>query len=176
MLIHPGDFGAAAFLGLRLRALDQAITAQSKTLLSVLGVETPHPGVATLQFIAVHEPATVTDVIVGTGLSRQLVLQRLNLLEGAGLIESAPDNADRRVRRIRLTAKGRAHARKLAEALPVIEAVFQELDEEIGIALSDALISARKALDRRGLDARAVNFSAVRNTIRRTNRRSKASA
>ena len=60
----------------------------------------------------------------------------LKPLEAAGLISSAPDSADRRVRLVTLTPAGRM---KIAEALPLWKRAQMSMTERIGPEIAQAL-------------------------------------
>ena len=62
-------------------------------------------------------------------LDRASLRYRLAPLDRAGLVELVADPRDKRSRRIRLTARGEA---KLAEALPLWQAVQDRIDAQIG--------------------------------------------
>lgn len=151
MPIDPSNPAYAAFLGLRLRAVDHVIGVQGKELLSRFDVHAPHLCVSIIRLIALRQSVTVSEISNALGLSRQLVLQRLKLLEAGDFITSQTDAHDRRSRLIRLSRAGKAESRKIEALLTGIEAAFQELNEELGVDLSITLHAAEKALRRRGL-------------------------
>lgn len=147
----PADSNTAAFLGLRLRALDQVVSAQGRELLNAFGAQTPNVCVSVLHFVGLNQPVTVTEIVTVLSISRQVVLQRLKLLEAQGLIESTVDENDRRSRLIRLTRAGEKEERLLRDVLVKIDAAFEDLHEELGANLSALLNAAAHHLRKRSL-------------------------
>ena len=81
MPTDPGEPDHAAFLGLRLRVLESLISAQGKDLLSNAEIDVSNSCVSVMCLIASRGQTTVSEITASLGLSRQLVLQRLALLE-----------------------------------------------------------------------------------------------
>lgn len=145
-----------AFLGLRLRSLDQIISAQGRHLLELYDVRTPHVCVSMLRFIALYEPTTVTELSEKLSLSRQLVLQRLASLEGAGLAASKENKLDRRSRLISLTPAGQKEDHVIRELLIKIERAFEQLEQELKTDLSSIMLKAHDLLLERNLSDRVL--------------------
>ncbi|MDQ7260954.1 MarR family winged helix-turn-helix transcriptional regulator [Paracoccus sp. PS-1] len=76
------------------------------------------------------EPPTLGSVAALLGMDRTTLTANLKPLERRRLVETAPDPADRRARRLRLTPAGRA---VLRGAVPI----WRHLHAEIETALSD---------------------------------------
>ncbi len=76
------------------------------------------------------EPPTLGSVAALLAMDRTTLTANLKPLERRGLVETAPDPADRRARRLRLTPAGRA---VLGGAVPI----WRQLHAEIEAALSD---------------------------------------
>ncbi|MBX3248559.1 MAG: winged helix-turn-helix transcriptional regulator [Myxococcales bacterium] len=72
------------------------------------------------------EPPRVSDAAAFLAMDRTTLTANLKPLERAGYVAVVPDEADRRSRRLVLTAAGRA---VLARALPIWRAVHDEVDE-----------------------------------------------
>jgi DNA-binding MarR family transcriptional regulator len=70
------------------------------------------------------------------GQERTTLTRNLRPLEAAGWVETKPDAKDARVRRVRLTAKGRA---LLCAAIPVWRAAQRDSNARLGEAGWDAL-------------------------------------
>jgi DNA-binding MarR family transcriptional regulator len=68
---------------------------------------------------------TVADVGRVVGTTRQSANELITGMEAAGLVERRPNPKDRRTQQVHLTATG---ARKLAEAVPAIRKVEDELE------------------------------------------------
>lgn len=87
-------------------------------------------GLTNGQFSLLHalnrpEPPRLTDLAPFLAMDRTTLTAALKVLEREGLATSAPDPADRRNRRLRLTDAG--HAR-LARAMPLWQAAHDALD------------------------------------------------
>jgi len=77
------------------------------------------------------QPKTLSAIATLLGADRTTITAALKPLVHQGLAEIRPDPADRRVRRISLTAQG--HAR-LAAALPLWTRAHAELEAELDVA------------------------------------------
>jgi DNA-binding MarR family transcriptional regulator len=75
------------------------------------------------------EPPTMGDVAALLAMDRTTLTAALKPLERRGLVTIAVDAADKRNRRLQLTADGRALLRK---ALPIWKRTHAKLDGEIG--------------------------------------------
>lgn len=72
------------------------------------------------------EPARMRDVVTVLAMDRTTLTANLKPLERRGLVSVAPDEKDRRSRRLTLTPEGRA---LLSRALPIWTATHAGLDE-----------------------------------------------
>jgi DNA-binding MarR family transcriptional regulator len=81
-------------------------------------------------------PLTMKELSNALGLDPTTLNRTLKPLEAQALISSAPDQQDRRVRCIRLTAAGRE---RLARALPLWRAADDELRQAVGAETALAL-------------------------------------
>jgi len=89
-----------------------------------------------------------TELAAKLGLDGSTLVRLLDLLEGRGLIARQVDPADRRARRIVLTAAGHEEVNRIRTPLTAIEAkLLEDLDDERIVALMGDLdrIAARIA-------------------------------
>lgn len=98
-------------------------------------------GLTNGQFSLLHainrpDPVRLTDLAPFLATDRTTLTAALKVLEREGLVTSAPDPADRRGRRLRLTDAG--HARLLA-ALPLWAAAHDALEATLPEGTADAL-------------------------------------
>lgn len=77
------------------------------------------------------EPVSLGDLAAALGLERTTLNRNLRPLEQDGLVETVPVGADRRVRALRLTARGRA---RVAEAAPLWRAAQSDSERAMGKA------------------------------------------
>ena len=82
------------------------------------------------------EGMRVTDLAARVGMTKQALGEFASALEGQGLLESTGDPADRRVRRLRPTAKGLEVAALSDRAIRTMEARWRE---RIGAERWDAM-------------------------------------
>ena len=96
----------------------------------------------------VSGPRSVTDIAEAQGVTTQAVSQQLRELEELGYVARSRDDADRRVRIVALTARGRAAVSAAREAR---SAVDRRLAEAVGpdrvAAATDVLRDALVVLD-----------------------------
>ncbi len=147
----PTEADSAAFLGLRLCVLVQIVGAQGRDLLTASKIETPQVCVSVLRFIALNQPTTVTALSSELRLSRQVILQRLKLLEDKALLASVANDDDRRSRLISLTPAGKKEDRAISAILVGIGDAFEDLNREVGANLSQLLSDAADCLSKHGL-------------------------
>ena len=89
------------------------------------------------------EPPLMRGVAELLAMDRTTLTAALKPLERRGLVTVAPDQADRRGRRLALTVNGRA---LLAEALPIWEQVHAAIDAELGAEVPERLRSDLRSL------------------------------
>src|SRR6476469_8188291 len=88
----------------------------------------------------IEEPVTVGDVAERLGLSLPAASRTVEGLLRKGWVERREDEQDRRVRRVSLTASGRAVAGRITAArMQGLEAFAASLDDEQRARLPDAL-------------------------------------
>ena len=95
------------------------------------------------------EPPTIGSVAALLAMDRTTLTANLKPLERRGLLKVAIDEADKRSRRLRLTAAGRA---RLTAALPIWTSTHAEIERGLPRAPSD-----REAVDGLREDLRALS-------------------
>jgi DNA-binding MarR family transcriptional regulator len=99
--------------------------------------------IKTLQLMADAEPSTLGALADGVGLSLPAVSRAVDGLHKRGLVRRVEDSADRRAKRVSLTAKGR---RTFDGLLALREAGLRDFVEELEPDERDALAAAIEAL------------------------------
>jgi DNA-binding MarR family transcriptional regulator len=89
------------------------------------------------------EPPAMASVAALLAMDRTTLTAALKPLERRGLIKVAPDGADRRSRRLTLTAQGKA---LLATAVPVWQKTHQDLESQFEDGDVDRLRGSLRAL------------------------------
>ncbi|TSC25272.1 MarR family winged helix-turn-helix transcriptional regulator [Corallococcus sp. Z5C101001] len=99
-------------------------------------------------------PLTVGELAQRLGITHAAVSQVRTALEREKLIASEADPQDGRRQRLKLTARGRETARRLAPLWAAIQAAATQVLAEGAPTLLADLAGLEQALDRRGLRAR----------------------
>ncbi|HEY8880737.1 MAG TPA: MarR family transcriptional regulator [Roseateles sp.] len=142
-------------LGTRLKRIGETLQAQTQAVLAAHGFEQPAAWFPLLAALDRLGPLSVGELSQAVGVSQPVVTRSLKGLEDDGLVESEASEADRRVRRIVLSRKGRALvARSQREAWPVIEAAVAEACEGLEGDLLRQLAMLEDALVDQPLPAR----------------------
>lgn len=125
------------------------------TALSGLNIYRGQPEI--LEYLAGHGDCSQREIADFLGVSPASIATSLKRMSKAGFIERTPDEADRRVNRLRLTAKGE-EIRKAgrAECDRVDEAVFKGFSDEEIAAFSDMLARISKNLSLDGMSEKEV--------------------
>ncbi len=125
------------------------------TALSGLNIYRGQPEI--LEYLADHGDCSQRELADFLGVSPASIATSLKRMSKAGFIERTPDEADRRVNRLRLTAKGE-DIRKAgrAECNKVDEAVFKGFSDEEIAAFSDMLARISENLSLDGMSEKEV--------------------
>lgn len=100
------------------------------------------------------EGMRVTDLAARVGMTKQALGEFASVLEERGLLESTGDPADRRVRRIRPTAKGVEVAHLSDQAIRAMEARWRErIGPDRWDAMKQTLLDIHRTTQPDGLDA-----------------------
>jgi DNA-binding MarR family transcriptional regulator len=92
--------------------------------------------------------------LAATGLSRQLVEVRLKQLEKDGYVTSKRSESDARKRAYSLSPRRRKEFDRVVETMTDFEKVYEELWNEIGVDLGDAILKLERALHAKPLLSR----------------------
>jgi DNA-binding MarR family transcriptional regulator len=143
-------------LGTRLKRLGERLQSQTQVLLESAGTDLPashFPVLATLDRLG---PMSVGDLTEAVGVSQPGVTRLLDKLEADGLVRSAQQADDRRVRTIELSKVGRQLISRSKRAVwPVIEAAVADACEGGAKSLLPALAALEDALAEAPLGVRA---------------------
>jgi DNA-binding MarR family transcriptional regulator len=143
-------------LGTRFKRIGESLQAQAQTLLARNGMDIPaalHPLLAALDRLG---PLGVGELSQAVGVSQPVVSRSLLGLEASGLVESTPVAADRRVRRVRLSRKGRELVRHAKSAVwPLIDAAVAQACRSLKGSLLEQLSALEAALEQAPLAQRA---------------------
>lgn len=91
----------------------RAMTYKPDQQLAQLGLSRVHHRL--LYFLARHPGCSVNELLQVMHISKQYLHQPLKKMVVQGYVEQQPDSADRRIKRIRLTAKGKKLEYELTE-------------------------------------------------------------
>jgi DNA-binding MarR family transcriptional regulator len=160
-------------LGTRLKRIGESLQAQAQALLASNGMDMPAAHFPLLVALDRLGPLGVNELSQAVGVSQPVVSRSLLGLESSGLVESTPVAADRRVRCIRLSRKGRELVRHAKNAVwPVIEAAVAQACRPLKGSLLDQLSALEAALEKTPLLQRAAAASSAPPTpIRRRSAR-----
>lgn len=125
------------------------------------GLVIPVYASSTLHYLGEKGPVSVADISNDLQTAHQVTTQRVKKLEELRLIRRARDRDDARRVLLHLTAKGRDQFEKLKACMAAAACAYEDLFEDIGIDLADALCRAARALRRRSLDERLLELSGV---------------
>lgn len=143
-----------AFTANILRRLSDQITAQGEVMLRDAGLEFPARAVSAVLLIGEQGAISAADIALALDQPHQLVTQRIDLLDGLGLIERRSDPQDRRRKSLALTSKGVEQYQILTPLLAAADQAFEKLFAEIECDLRDVAKRALRALDDSPLNLR----------------------
>lgn len=149
-------------LGTRFKRIGESLQAQAQTLLASNGIDMPAAHFPLLAALDRLGPLGVGELSQAVGVSQPVVSRSLLGLETNGLVESGPVAADRRVRSVRLSRKGRDLVRHAKSAVwPLIEAAVAQACQPLQGSLLDQLAALETALEQAPLLQRAADIAAV---------------
>jgi len=140
--------------GLHAKRLADLIGEQGRDAYALLDIKVDAKWNSLIMALNEHDGATSTELAARTGLSRQLVENRIRKMEASGLIVSEIDAADARRRLYRINPRRKKLVEDVHHAMANFEKVYDALWKEIGIDLSDAVHKAEQALLKRPLEQR----------------------
>jgi len=146
-------------LGTRLRRLGERLQAQTEIIIEEAEVTTPAAHFPLLAALERLGALSVGELSESIGLSQPGVTRTLGSLERQGLVNSARNDADLRIRTIELTATGRKLVSRSKRLLwPVIEAAVADACAGSAQSLLPALQALETALLRDSLSRRAARL------------------
>jgi DNA-binding MarR family transcriptional regulator len=149
-------------LGTRFKRIGESLQAQAQALLASNGMDMPAAHFPLLAALDRLGPLGVSELSQAVGVSQPVVSRSLLGLESNGLVESTPVAADRRMRCIRLSRKGRELVRHAKSAVwPVIEAAVAQTCKPLKGSLLDQLSALEAALAETPLLRRATATSSA---------------
>jgi DNA-binding MarR family transcriptional regulator len=152
-------------LGTRFKRIGESLQAQAQALLTTNGIDMPAAHFPLLAALDRLGPVGVSELSQAVGVSQPVVSRSLLGLESNGLVESTPVAADRRVRCIRLSRKGRELVRHAKRAVwPVIEGAVAQACRPLKGSLLDQLSALEVALEQTPLLQRAAAASSAPST------------
>lgn len=133
------------FLAHRLRRLSETFVEGSSRWLPAAGITAPPRAHSTLLLLEKDGPLGVTALAARLRLSHPLLIKLTGRLEALGLTRTTQDPKDGRRRMIDLTGAGRAEAERVRRAVAVVDRVFEELLDEIGMDILEGCARAERA-------------------------------
>jgi len=144
----------SAFLGARLQRLANLISEQGNQFFANAGSVTPIHCVSTLLFLNSDGPASLMEIARAFDDQHQLTAHRIKQLEKLSLIIRKDDPNDKRRRTFHLTEKGKVEAKIIEKKCEQASLVFERLNEELGVNLTNALDLAYDALSEKSIEGR----------------------
>ncbi|WP_159806523.1 MarR family winged helix-turn-helix transcriptional regulator [Cellulomonas citrea] len=123
-----------------LRALEDLNRAQRAVAQAIHeSVDAPVAGVAIVRMLARHEPRTLGEVAAALRVDLSVASRQVSCLVDQGMVERSIDDADRRIRTLRLTEAGRELSERVGAELARRTAIgfaswtVEELHEAVGV-------------------------------------------
>lgn len=151
-----------AFVGSRLERAVNLLSEQSGEVLVDDDISFAPQSASCLLFIAEHGDVSAANIAAALNLPHQVVAQRLNALLDLGLIMRRPDPQDGRRKIIRLTPRGRKQFERLKAVLRDADAVYAQLNTELGIDVSELMLRLIDCLDREPIAERILKHRSAR--------------
>ena len=137
-----GDFireQGPAFLAHLLRRISDELVSGAAEWYPEVGVDAAPRTASTLLALADRGPLGVTEIAELLQQSHPLVITWVRRLRADGLVRVRPDAGDRRRTVVALTPKGSAEVARLRKALTVMAEASQQLMEDAGRGVFEAL-------------------------------------
>ncbi|HYE47260.1 MAG TPA: MarR family transcriptional regulator [Caulobacter sp.] len=149
----PPDFSrqsGAAAIGARLRRLSERIDRDAARLYRESGEAFEQRWYGVVNLLSQNDALSVGELAARLGVSHASVSQIREGLDRAGLIAWESDPRNNRLRRLRLTASGRALVARLAPLWAALNEAAMELNQEAEDALA-AIDRLERAVARRSI-------------------------
>lgn len=147
------DEYAPAFFGLRAGRLTDRIIAEGGAYLRSIELKTPVPAISTMLSLRAGV-SSVTEIAAQLGVTHAAVIKNVRLLEKCGFAERYEAEADARRKPVRLTQAGMAESEKITAFIAVVQDVYRDLFDEIGMDLHAGLTRMEAALNAIPFDER----------------------
>lgn len=144
---------APGFLGLAASRIVDVLMTTGTPLARERGIDVPARSMSTVLLLE-QSPLTVTELAEAIGITHAGAIKNTKVLIDMGLAERTDDPADARRKPLRLTEKGFATAGEIAAFMVEVQAVYSDLQDEIGIDVYDGLTRMESALRDRSLAQR----------------------
>ena len=145
-------------LGTRLRHLIELLDGDVAVVEEELGLTGFRPRYAPfLRTLATLGPSSIRDLAAAVEVTHSAASQTVAQMDRQGLVSLSP-GTDARQRIVELTDKTRTLLPKLEQAWQAAETAGRELDAELPYPLSEVVIAATEALQRRPLRDRIQNY------------------
>lgn len=135
------------FAANQLIRLADLISDQGDIMLREAGVEIPARAVSTFLLIGEREAISTADIAATLNQPHQLVTQRIELLNAAGVIKRATDPTDKRRKILELTDEGIAQFQNLNDCLRKADKAFAALANETGYDITATTQHIKQALE-----------------------------
>lgn len=143
-------------LGSRLKRIGERLQADVQRLAQAQGIEVPAALFPTLAALDRHQALTVNGLAKALGIAQPGATRNLAQLEAMGLVTSARNTDDQRVRSVSLSPKGAELVAGMKQGLwPKVEEAVAALCGGLEGSLLEQLDGLERALDDAPLDRRA---------------------
>lgn len=153
--------------GMKIKRTTDLIATQGREAFWRTGIELDAKLTSILVTLYEGGAGTSSEISNATGLSRQLVEKRLRLLEKKAYIVSNIKPSDARKRLYSIGPARKAEIENVVKTMRDFEKVYEDLWQEIGVDLGEAMVKMEKALQSRPLLSRlCTKFPKYNNLIK----------
>ncbi|MFN2100103.1 MarR family winged helix-turn-helix transcriptional regulator [Altererythrobacter sp. MF3-039] len=152
-LVSPVEQFAPGFFALVAARLSERIVEEGAEIAAASGIVTPARCMSTIVALT-SGPKGVSELGRMMGVSHVAAMKNVRSLSELGFVQTGIDPSDARRKPIHLSNAGRTEAAQVIEFVQALQAVFREVDREIGESAYDSLLRFEEALDRQSLSSR----------------------
>ncbi len=145
---------SSAYMAHFCRRLSDLIIEQGTELLHEMKLTTPGTAISTILYLDTYDKVTVAALADALGVSHQMATQRTNTLEKMGLVTRVALPDDKRAKSVKLTSLGKKEAKKLQPLTEELTEVFNDLESELGCALTRLIRDTELTLLKKSLKQR----------------------
>jgi DNA-binding MarR family transcriptional regulator len=127
------------FLPHILRRLANRFTRACDAVFPSFGITVPPRAASTIQLLFTGGPRSVTEIAEVIQQPHPLLISWIRQLKELGMVETSPDQKDRRRTIVMLTQAGKRQAQLLLDARPAFEAAYRRLMRESDAEIFDSL-------------------------------------